>query len=68
TALQGETFYGGLRDQGIELLGDLQSNLSALGKGMVYLVSRGEIGEDLTGWQEALGSGSVSVTFRAKEE
>ena len=24
--------------------------------------------EDLTGWQEALGSGSVSVTFRAKEE
>ncbi|MCF2558336.1 hypothetical protein JQM64_12550, partial [Fournierella massiliensis] len=23
TALQGETFYGGLRDQGIELLGDL---------------------------------------------
>ena len=49
TALNGRTYYGGMRDQGIELLGDLQSNLSALGKGTVYLMSRGEIGEKLEG-------------------
>lgn len=49
TALQGETFYGGLRDQGIELLGDLENNLSVLLRGGLYLVSRASSGEELEG-------------------